>query len=60
MDRRMYEVHWSLEECHWWFKGRRRILVEVLPRYLPVRLDRKPLRIAEIDLPPLRPVQAQC
>jgi SAM-dependent methyltransferase len=48
MDRRMYEVHWSLEECHWWFKGRRRILVEVLSRYLPVRLDRKPLRIAEI------------
>jgi SAM-dependent methyltransferase len=34
MDPRMYEVNWSLEDHHWWFRGRRRIFVDVLRRQL--------------------------
>lgn len=48
MDPMMYEVNWSLEDRHWWFRGRRHILVEVLSRYLPSRSDGRPSRIAEI------------
>lgn len=31
----VYQVHWELEQRHWWFRGRRRILLAVLRRFCP-------------------------
>lgn len=30
-----YQVHWELEQRHWWFRGRRAIILAVLRRFCP-------------------------
>jgi len=48
MDPMMYEVNWTLEDRHWWFRGRRKIFVDVLTRCLPpAAAGREPV-IAEL------------
>jgi SAM-dependent methyltransferase len=48
MDPVMYEVNWSLEDRHWWFRGRRKIFVELLAHHLPRSLDERPPYIVEL------------
>lgn len=35
MDSALYRDHADLEERHWWFEGRRRVIASVLDRHLP-------------------------
>jgi 2-polyprenyl-3-methyl-5-hydroxy-6-metoxy-1,4-benzoquinol methylase len=45
MDPTMYEAFDQLEDTHWWFEGRRRILREVLRRHLLPRSGRRILDV---------------
>ena len=45
MDIRMYEDVYNLEEKHWWFLGRRRIVFSLLKQYLP---NKDQLRILDV------------
>lgn len=45
MTPEMYEAHERLEDTHWWFEGRRRVLREVLRRHL---LPRTPRRLLDV------------
>jgi SAM-dependent methyltransferase len=49
MKRQFAEQYGSLEQWHWWFRGRQRILESVLSRELPRKL---PLRIVSIGCGP--------
>lgn len=57
MDARLYEEFASLEDAHWWFRGRRDICRDTLARHLP---SRRPLRLLDVgcgtggNLPMLR------
>jgi SAM-dependent methyltransferase len=46
MERQAYDIAAGIENDHWWFSGRRRLLAAVLERHLP-RSD-APRRILEI------------
>lgn len=41
----MYEAHDRLEDSHWWFEGRRRIIREVLKKHLLPRNERRVLDV---------------
>jgi len=45
MDISLYEDFYNLEEKHWWFLGRRKIVFSLLEQYLP---DRGQLRILDV------------
>lgn len=45
MEQEVYHLFSEIQATHWWFVARRRILADVLQRYLR---DKKPQRIAEI------------
>ena len=37
MERDVYEIFYHVEGTHWWFTARRRIILNLLKRYLPLR-----------------------
>lgn len=41
----MYEAHDRLEQSHWWFEGRRRVIGAVMKRHLLPRSDRRLLDV---------------
>jgi SAM-dependent methyltransferase len=45
MTPELYEAHERLEDSHWWFEGRRRVLREVLRRHLLPRAHRRILDV---------------
>lgn len=45
MNPEMYEVHDRLEDRHWWFEGRRRVIREVMRRHLLPRARRRLLDV---------------
>lgn len=48
MERRFYAEHFELESWHWWFRGRRRILLDVLDRQLPVAPADTPRAVLDV------------
>lgn len=34
MDKSEFELHFKIEDLHWWFKARRAILLDVLKRFV--------------------------
>jgi SAM-dependent methyltransferase len=36
MDSALYELFYSLEDTHWWFQGRKEIVLDLLRRFAPV------------------------
>jgi trans-aconitate methyltransferase len=45
MDAALYEAHERLEDTHWWFEGRRRVIHQVLKGQLAPRGDRRVLDV---------------
>ncbi len=45
MTPELYEAHERLEDTHWWFEGRRRVLRQVLHRHLLPRASRRLLDV---------------
>ncbi len=45
MNPEMYDAHDRLEDRHWWFEGRRRVIREVLQRHLLPRANRRLLDV---------------
>lgn len=45
MERRFARAYRGLEQWHWWFLGRRRILETILHREIPASLDREMLSV---------------
>ena len=45
MNPEMYDAHDRLEDRHWWFEGRRRVIREVLQRHLLPRAKRRILDV---------------
>lgn len=35
MDSTLYELFYALEDTHWWFQGRKELVLDLLQRYLP-------------------------
>ncbi len=48
MDLREYGVMFRAESRHWWFRGSRRVVQELLERYRPVGRGRAPLRVVDL------------
>jgi SAM-dependent methyltransferase len=40
MDSALYELFYALEDTHWWFQGRKEIVLDLLRRYSPVPAPR--------------------
>jgi SAM-dependent methyltransferase len=40
MDSTLYELFYSLEDKHWWFQGRKHLVLSLLRRYLPCETPR--------------------
>jgi SAM-dependent methyltransferase len=48
MDPSFYAEYYEIEGVHWWFRGRRRILLELLDRELPATPDGRPRAILDV------------
>jgi 2-polyprenyl-3-methyl-5-hydroxy-6-metoxy-1,4-benzoquinol methylase len=45
MNPELYDAHDRLEDRHWWFEGRRRVIRQVMQRHLLPRAKRRILDV---------------